>query len=287
MPDVENQAYTPMQFSIAAADDETDNLAGEYKIVNISVFLADANSNTISDKFVHQSFTSITSGIQNCKSVNLPLDPTIIPRKDVYVIANFADNAALQAISTVDDIKRLKTPQITNTQTLDTIIGLPMYGESRNVNLSIATAAAPAQITLIRACAKLRITLTFPDASWLGTNSNFVIENAAPYTYFVKNDTANIAQSAFVNYQPINFTAVSAQQFVGIAYVYEASVSPRLHIFTTIDGARHNYTASSNFPLPVRNYLYDIDVQILKSAQTVKVRMKKHTTAADDRYSKN
>ncbi|GHU99913.1 hypothetical protein FACS1894159_04700 [Bacteroidia bacterium] len=54
-----------------------------------------------------------------------------------------------------------------------------------------------------------------------------------------------------------------------IACLYESTVAPRPHLYTTVGGTAKDYVASSNFSIPVRNYFYDITVQLLKPSSSV------------------
>jgi hypothetical protein len=251
----------------ANAVNDPDNLAAEYNIVNLHVFLANPGAATITNKFIDQAFTSANDPtILNSQWVNLPLDPSTLTNKDVYVIANCDDLASLNAVQTVSDIQALKTPQATAAAGLTTDRGLPMYGQFLNANLITSTTDNPLTVMLTRACAKMRVTLTFTDASYVGSNNSFAIENAAAYTYYVKNDTFKIATSNLVNYPQMAFTSNTTQQFQAITYIYESLQLPRLHLYTALNGTPTEYIASANFPLPVRNYLYDIAIQILPPA---------------------
>jgi hypothetical protein len=253
---------------LRAATDDADNLPAEYNILNLSIFLTDAGSNTITDKFVNQPFSAATDvSIMNCKLVNLPTELSAQPAKDVYVIANFDNVAAMNAVQTVDDLKALQTPTLVTPNILTTGRGLPMFGETDAVDFSTATTDNPPSVMLIRTCAKIRVTLTFPDATWVGTENMFVIENAPAYTYFVPNSFA-LPSTAFFDYPRIMFSQNSPQEFVSTTYIYESSTPPRLHLYTTVNGVAKDYLANSNFPLPVRNYLYDIQIQILKPLPT-------------------
>jgi hypothetical protein len=253
-----------MPLRSANAVNDPDNLAAEYNIVNLHIFLANAGTATITDKFINQAFTSANDPtILNSQLVNLPLDPSTLTNKDVYVIANCADVTSLNAVQTVSDIQALQTPQATTADGLTTAGGLPMSGQILNVNLITSTAANPLTVMLTRACAKIRVTLTFTGVSYIGSNNEFAIENAAAYTYYVKNDTFKIATSNLVDYPQMEFTENTTQQFQAITYVYESLQLPRLHLYTTLNGTPTEYIASANFPLPVRNYLYDIAIQIL------------------------
>ncbi|MCL2561684.1 MAG: DUF4906 domain-containing protein [Rikenellaceae bacterium] len=250
--------------SITTPVGDPDNMPAEYSIVNLSIFFADAGSTTINSVFVHPTFSSIDfSTIGNTKLVNLPLTPGALTNQDIYVVANCSDVAAMNAVQTVADIKALQTPAATTATGLTTTAGLPMYGTLPNADLNTSTVSAPLNVLLTRACAKIRVTVTFTGPTWVGTNNRVQLQNAAPYTFYVPGNIPALATSALINYPITNLTAQSAQQFSGIVYVYESATAPQLQIYTTVSGTTYNYTASANFPVPVRNYLYDIEIQIL------------------------
>jgi hypothetical protein len=253
--------FMPQRNTKAAND--TDNLPEEYAINDLSIFLTEVGSNTVVNKYVHQSFSPVND---TAKLVALPLDPTTVARKDVYVIANCADITSLNAIQTLDDMKALQTPLATTTAGLATTQGLPMYGQSLNTNLSNTSVGNPALVPLIRACAKLQITLSFPDNSWIGTGNEFMIENAAPYTFYIKNNSFTFNASDLISYPQIAFNQIDVQNYQCIAYVYESSQAPALHVYTTINSTAKEYIVDSNFPLPVRNNFYDIQIQIFPPA---------------------
>lgn len=256
--------FSAADISTADANADADNLPEEYNIFNLSIFLTDPGSEAITEQFVHQPFTSMSNGsVVNCKSVKLPLDPAMLTRKDIYVIANCRDVSALNAIQTVNDIKALKTPLATAVSGLSATGGLPMYGESLNVNLNQSTTDNPTSIMLSRTCAKLRITIKFPNVGWVGVNNQFIVENAASYTYY-KYISENLPNPDLLNYPRTNFTTAGSYQYTAVAYVYESATAPRVKLYTTINGTERMYTVASNFPIPARNYLYDIDIQIYK-----------------------
>lgn len=244
------------------ATDDPDNLSTEYAIKNVSIFLTDASSATITHKYVYQSFTSLnTNSIRNCQLVNLPLDPATVSLKDIYVIANCDDSNGLNAIQTLDDLKALKTPTLIMPNILTTERGLPMYGETLGVNLGNTADTASVQLT--RLCAKIRVKLLFPDAAWIGTNNQFAMENVAAYAYYVKNSYLTFPASVPVNYPMIDMIQTATQEFTNTTYIYESATAPRLHLSTVVNQTVKDYMAESNFPQPVRNYLYDIEIQIL------------------------
>ncbi|WP_242053269.1 FimB/Mfa2 family fimbrial subunit [Dysgonomonas sp. GY617] len=135
--------------------------------------------------------------------------------------------------------------------------GLPMYGQAVNVNLSSTSASTPANITLTRACSKLRVTM---ENAVAGTGNAFIVENAAPDTSYAPGSSLTFSTSDLITYQQVILDSVSPGVYQGVTYVYESIQSPRLRILTSINEDSREYIASSNFPLPMRGYLYDIHV---------------------------
>lgn len=244
---------------------DADNLDIENNIVDLSLFLVPSGTVDVAYSYVSQPFSSVdNTTIYNRKQVILPLQPGALPLMDVHVIANCDNVALLQGVDTVSDIEALRARTATTATGLTTDRGLPMYGLLSGADLNTSTATSPAVVPLTRTCAKLRLTLRFTDPTWVGTNNSFTLENAPQWTRFVPGHIPATTESATINYPRMNFTRVSATQYTGIVYVYEAAVAPRLHLYTTVSSGAKEYVAKNQFPLPVRNSLYDMELQILK-----------------------
>jgi hypothetical protein len=249
----------------ATAGDEAD-LPEEYAILNLSIFMADAGDEAITDKYVYQSSVAVSSPSPDClgcRQVKLPLDPAALARKDIYVIANYDNIAQLNAVQTVADLQALTTSRLRNEVRLSTTRGLPMYGESLDIDLT-DTASDPPHIRLARTCAKIQVDLLFTDASWIGTNNYFRVENVAPYTYFVPNADFSISVTDLIEYPQVflNQQTGSPQCFSGVAYIYESTRVPHITLYTVVGGKAREYVLSTNFPLPTRNRMYHILVEI-------------------------
>ncbi|MDR0976770.1 MAG: hypothetical protein LBL78_03310 [Prevotellaceae bacterium] len=258
----ENGAGPQLLLSVLAAEGDDDNLPEEYAILNLSLFLTDAGGSIVTEKYVHTAFYNApdAAGIRNCKSIPLPAGLISAAPKDIYVIANYDNTANLNAIATLDDLLRLTTPRLSGVNNmLLTTRGLPMFGLLTDADLSLPTV----RIDLVRLCAKLDVTLTFTDPHWVGTNNRFGVDNAAAYTYFAFNNDFVIAPSDLVYYPLITMRQLDTRVFRHIAYVYESKELPFMHLYTVINGEQHDYVAKDNFPLPVRNRLYDVDIEIL------------------------
>jgi hypothetical protein len=251
--------------------EEADNLAEEYAILNLSLFLTKAGDSIVTDKYVFSSFRAADgSSTQNCQVITLPPEVSEGGAKDIYVIANCDNATALNSIETVGDLRALTTTKLHGVNNmLTTERGLPMYGEYLNAELN-NTDTTPINIRLLRLCAKLDITLTFTNDTWIGTNNRFGIDHAASYTYFVRNDAFVIDSLDLVYYPLIAMEQQAANVFHHIAYVYESKVLPFMHLYTVINGKLYEYVAKDNFPLPVRNRMYAVEIEILEplSAET-------------------
>jgi hypothetical protein len=247
------------------ATDSEANLPEEYAILNLSIFMADAGSETFSERFVYQSFTAVPgSGIHGCQQVRLPIDPATVGHKDIYVIANYDNIANLHAISTLSDLKALRTPRVAIGNMISIQRGLPMYGESLNVDLS-GSATQPVPVDLIRTCAKFEFILSFPDPEWIGTNNRFTILEAQSYTYFVPNPDV-VPREDLIQYPQIILTpqADDPSLFKGVVYIYESEYHLSfISVQTVVDGKSKEYVIDKSVPLPARNQMYSILVEIL------------------------
>ncbi|MBF0647969.1 DUF4906 domain-containing protein [Dysgonomonas sp. GY75] len=236
-----------------------DDLPAEYAVKDLSVFLAAPGGTAVLNSFIHTGFSP--SG-DHCTLVSLPLDPAAAAFRDIYVVANCGDIASLNAVTSVGDIKALATPQGPLTTAVMLSSGLPMYGQAATINLGGTSPASPAGIALTRACAKLRVTLENAGA---GADNAFIVENAAPCTLYAPGNPLTFGAPDLIAYPQVALDPVSTGEYEGITYIYESIESPRLRILTSINGTDREYVASSNFPLPVRGYLYDISIRVLPS----------------------
>jgi hypothetical protein len=253
-----------MIMSAAAASDPVYNLPEEYAILNLSVFVADAGSETITDKFVYQSFTADpSSGDPSCQKVTFPSNFKRTGSKDIYVIANHNNAASLTAVNTVSDLRGLRTPQLSQGHLIPFERGLPMYGESLGVELSDTT-TEPLHITLIRTCAKIDFNLSFPDPTWVGTNNRASILQAQSYTYYVPNSD-QIPDTDLVQYPEVTLRPQpDPTKFQATIYIYESKYYlSYISIKTVVGGKNKEYVVNNNVPLPVRNHMYSVLVEIL------------------------
>ncbi|MDR0939633.1 MAG: hypothetical protein LBN29_09875 [Mediterranea sp.] len=239
------------------------DLPEEYAILNLSLFMAEPGGDELTDRFVYQPSTPIASadpGCLGCRQVKLPVDPTTLGRKDIYVIANHDNVAALGDLRTVTDLKNLRTTRMRNEGRILLSRGLPMYGESPDTDLGAAT--SPTHIRLSRVCAKIQVDLTFTDPSWTGSNNYFRVEDAASYTYFAPNANFSIGADELIEYPQIILIQQDAQRFSGTAYIYESARVPHITLYTVVGGRPREYVLSTNFPLPTRGRMYHISVEI-------------------------
>ncbi|SHE90880.1 hypothetical protein SAMN05444362_102466 [Dysgonomonas macrotermitis] len=242
----------------AAVIDE-DNLESEQTIKNITILLTDPSSDIITHKYVNAGF----SDVDDYRLVTLPVELSELGRKDIYVITNYG-NSSLQSLTTISDLKEKTTPAVNKTNNLDPEDGLCMFGKTLDFDFNNDT-NSPAIVYAVRTCAKYRITLTFPDNPTLSTNNTFLIANAANYTYIVNNTGNSIPSNAYFNFaaeSPLLETS-NANEYSNIAYVYEADKAPQMHIYTHPNNSTTAEEFFADLPIPRRNYLYDIEVQVL------------------------
>lgn len=241
-------------FTLRATD--ADNTEAEQTVKNISIFFTEPGSNTITNKFIYSGFSTV----DDYRLVSLPLEPEAVQTKDIYVIANYDNTTDLNSISTVNDLVTLTTPKVNKTNNLLPDNGFCMFGNTNTFNFNDGTNSA-AIVNMVRTCAKIRVNLTFPGNLIKGTNNSFLIANAATYTYVIKNQQSPLPPSDYFTYAaPIALIDNGAELYTNTAYVYEATVAPQLYIYTNINNEQHEYIA--NLPIPVRNHLYDINVEI-------------------------
>lgn len=244
---------------------DDDNLASEQTINDLSIFLTDPSTDAITNKYIHQSFTSAEEG---CKIISLPITPDEAQTKDIYVVANFNDAASLNALSSIAALKQLATPQTDATNLLDPAKGFAMFGETLNFNFTTQTETL-VPVEMVRTVAKIRVKLTFADTDYIGTNNSFLIENAAQYT-FLDNSGSSIPSDAYFNYTtPVALNrGANSQEFNNTTYIYESGASPIMNVSTTIGNPAEVKQYTINLPQPERNHLYDVDIQIFKSQPT-------------------
>lgn len=238
---------------------DNDNTEIEQTVKNLSIFFTEPGSNIITHKFIYSGFNTV----DDYRLVTLPLDPATVQTKDIYVIANYDDATSLNSVSNIDNLKTLTTPKVNKTNNLLPQNGFCMYGNTSAFNFNNGT-NSPAIVNLERTCAKIRVNLTFPGNPDLGTNNSFLIENAAAYTYVIENQQTKLSANDYFTYAaPITLADNGAKVYTNTAYVYEATVAPKLYIYTNIKSKQEEYSA--NLPIPARNYLYDINVEIYEA----------------------
>ncbi|MDR0907572.1 MAG: hypothetical protein LBM63_03045 [Rikenellaceae bacterium] len=261
-PWVEQSVAVDMTLAALGGSEAIYNLPVEYAILNLSIFVADAGSETFTNKFVYQTFSANTSSDDpSCKRVTFPSTFKPVGAKDVYVIANHDNAASLSAINTVADLRALRTPRLSQGHLIPFERGLPMYGESFGVEFS---EAEPVHIHLTRTCSKIDFNLSFPDPTWVGTNNRAAILEAQSYTYYVPNST-EIPATDLVQYPEVILRPQpDPTKFQATIYIYESRYYlSYISIKTVVAGKNKEYVINSNVPLPVRNHMYTVLVEIL------------------------
>jgi hypothetical protein len=250
-----------LTLSAQAGSDAVYNLPEEYAILNLSIFVADAGGETFTDKFVYQSFTANPSASDpSCQKVIFPSTFRPTGNKDIYVIANHDNAAALRAINSVSNLRALRTPRLSQGHLIPFERGLPMYGESLDVAVSNEE---PLHVTLTRTCAKIDFTLSFPDPTWVGTNNRASILEAQSYTYYVPNTTP-IPRADLVQYPEVTLRPQpDPSQFKAIIYIYESRYYlSYISLKTVVNGKNKEYVIKSGVPLPVRNHMYSVLMEV-------------------------
>ncbi len=237
---------------------DEDNLEIEQTVKNISLFFTEPSTNAIVYKYAYTGFR--ISG--DYQFISLPLEPADLLTKDVYVIANYDNEPALNAVNTVDDLKGLFTPIVDKTNNLDPANGLCMYGFLPNFDF---TAGEDAVIGMERTCAKIRINLTFPENTNASQENTFLIQHAANHTFVIENPSSVLPQTDYFNFAaflPLRFNGTDT--YSNIVYVYEASDPPIITLNTNLTGENAINEFTTRLPVPVRNYLYDLTIEILE-----------------------
>lgn len=268
-PEVDKTAYIKMQqnlFKSANMVDE-DNLASEQVINTIALFLTEPSSQEIAYKY-----TNIGSiNMDGYRLIALPLQVSELQKKDVYLITNYK-NINLSAVNTMDDIKNLNTPTVDKNHDLDPNEGFCMYGELLNYDFTDTNSSAI--VSMERTCAKYRVTLTFPDNPVLSTDNTFVIANEASYTHIVNGLRTGIPDSDYFNIaSPISLEADGTGKYINTVYMYEAEKAPKIYIYTRINNSSQKQEFSTELPVPYRNFIYDIDIQIYESKDSRTIRL--------------
>lgn len=247
---------------------DSDNTAEEQTINNLSVFFTDPSSDAVTHQFVYSGFSEVS----DYKLVTLPLDPATLGTKDIYVVANCDNELALNAVQTIDDLKLLTTSKVNKNLLLLPSNGIAMYGSTAAFDFNLGS-RKEAVVTVVRTCAKYRLKLTFPDNSQLSSDNRFLIANAATYTYIIRNEQAVLTDNDYFTYaSAIPLVDNGSQAYTYSAYVYEASRIPRLYFYTHADSSTDKREYSVDLPVPFRNYLYDILLEVYESASDSRTR---------------
>lgn len=247
-------------FQTKLVDD--DNLESEQTIKNINVFFTEPSSDVIVEKYIMAGF-SIDGDYQ---LISIPIEPEVLQEKDIYIIANYDDADKLEAITTVTEMKALMTPLSDKNNLLAPENGLCMFGTTPNFDFNSGS-DEPAIVTLVRTCTKIRINLVFPENPTLSTNNSFLIVDAAKYTHVIENDKSTIPGDAYFTYATeLPLTNNGLNQYVATTYIYESAKVPVLYIYTHMFDSPATQEYSARLPLPERNFLYNIKIEIYDSS---------------------
>lgn len=268
-PDVDTTAYIKIQqnlFKGATMIDE-DNLENEQVINTIALFLTEPSSQKITYKYINIGSVNV----DGYRLIALPLQLSELQKKDVYLITNYKD-INLSVVNTMDDINELTTPAVDKNHDLDPNEGFCMYGELLNYDFTDENSSAI--VNLERTCAKYRVTLTFPDNPVLSMDNTFVIANEASYTHIVNDLRTGIPDSDYFNIaDPIILESDGSGKYINTVYMYEAEKAPKIYIYTRINNSSQKQEFSTELPVPYRNFIYDIDIQIYENKDSGTTRL--------------
>lgn len=238
---------------------DADNLKSEETINTIALFLTEPSSKEIAYKYVNIG----SMDMDEYRLIALPLQLSELQKKDVYMITNYG-NADLSAVNTLDDIEKLTTPTVDKNHDLDPDEGFCMYGELLNYDFTDTNSSAIVNVE--RTCAKYRITLTFPDNPALSTDNTFVIANEASYTHIVEGLRGGLSNSDYFNItDPIVLEPDGTGKYMNTIYMYEAEKAPQIYLYTRMNNSLLKQEFSTELPMPYRNYIYDINIQIYEN----------------------
>lgn len=247
---------------------DQDNLESEQKQIHITILLTEPASDQVVYKFIDAGFTTV----DDYKLVYLPVDSSTLGRKDIYVITNYG-NTSFDDVMTLQDLSLKTTPAVSAVNNLNPEEGLCMYGETFDFDFANNT-NTPAIVYMERTCVKFRVTVSFPENPTLSTDNSFLIKDAANYSYIVENNIDSIPSTAYYDYvTPITLQANEANAYVNTTYVYEATRMPQITIYTHINNSAAPQEFTEKLPIPMRNYLYDLDVKIYEHSSNSRSEM--------------
>ncbi|MCD8260735.1 MAG: hypothetical protein LUD15_03975, partial [Bacteroides sp.] len=183
---------------------------------------------------------------------------------------NYDDEKELTDITTLDEMKELWAPEINKSNNLDPLNGFCMYGSLPDVDFTDVT-NYPVTVGLVRTCAKLRVNLTFPGNSLLSINNSFLIQRAATYTHVVPNSIVTLPMDNYFNFAAaLPLTDNGAGVYTGNTYVYEANQAPVITIYTHLGGSTEEQAFTATLPVPQRNYLYDLIIEVYEEGTALR-----------------
>lgn len=237
-----------------------DNLKSEQQINSVAIFLAEPSSDIITHKFLDVQFTDMG----NYQVATLQVDLSELKRKDIYLITNYGD-VDMSAVNTLNDIGNLITPVINEEKELNPDNGFCMFGKLYDFDFTNESEGSPI-VTVVRVCAKYRITVTFPGNPTLSTDNTFTVTNTAGYAYISDQSGKEIPSSGYFDFkESVTLKPDGSGSYTGIIYMYEAGIAPKIHLYTHMNGSLDSQEFSAELPKPFRNYLYDIDIRVFES----------------------
>lgn len=240
---------------------DADNLESEQTIKNISIFLTNPNA----EEFYYSAIRNVNYTDEgDYRLVHLPLPLASLGHKDIYVVTNL-ENSALSQVKNLTELKRMSTPVASKNNNLDPQKGICMYGKTLNFNFNNES-KSPAIVDAVRTCAKYNIKLTFPENPLLSSKNAFIILGAATHTT-IGDEVGVPASNGYFDYSvPIMLSDNGSGAYTNVTYVYEAEKAPRMGIYLNYNGNASVAPAYIvTLPVPQRNYMYDINVEIYDS----------------------
>lgn len=234
---------------------DEDNPASEQVIRDLTLFFTEPSSDIITHTFVHPGFTAYP----DYSVVTVPIEPEVLQTRDIYVVTNYGETD-LNTVTTISQLRDVTAPYVDKTNNLDPAEGFCMYGMTAGFDF---TSGQTAIVNVVRACAKYRISLSFPQGAAISTDNRFLIANAAHYTYIIKNPTAILTSGDYFNFAAeLPLEADGQGYYTNTVYTYEAAQAPVLYLYTHMGGSAVPQEFSADLPLPVRNHFYQIDVLV-------------------------
>ena len=145
-----------------------------------------------------------------------------------------------------------------------------MYGVFKGFDLS--NTSTTAFLILVCTCAKIRVRVSFPDASHMSSNNRFFLKNVAASTTMEYNSA--LPKQSYFDFSSSDLLSMSynssLNKYENLVYVYESKTTPQIYLYTHLDNFSDSQECKTNRTIHKRNYLYDIDILVFKSSTKAK-----------------